>query len=638
MLAIMKRLTQSFVGKLIAMILVVGMAAWGVENIFNQVRNGLGSDLMAAGDASVGVDAFDRRIEMLLRNVNQQSETPISKEDAVQRGMVDQVFALDQSQTRNLGYAGKIGVKPSTDAVIAQLKKVDAFKNPLTGELDLATYQRVLAQNGFSQTEYENQVKSDLTLAALQNGATAGMVAPGVLKSIQSRYLAESRDVAWFVLDAASVPKPAAPTEEEVLAFYNENLDALKQPERRAIDMLRISADDFVSKVEVSEQEIATIYEAGKSERFSEPEQRTYVELMFDTRDAARSAFGALAGGADPSTLQGVVSRESKTVMKDNVPDLLLRDAMFGPGKQSGALFGPKDMEDGRWLVARLVSVQPGAVYPFETVSEQIRNDLARERATQLLYETLDQLDRSVNAGYDLNQISSEIGVPVISFEAVDKNGYTKDGLPMIGLIEAKDAFNQAFEMSVNDTSSQFTSEDATYVTATRKIVPPSTPDFDEVKDDVRAALVMRNEGEAAQKLVNDIKERIESGASTLDAEAKTAKSAIEAPPGPVTRMNAEESGLPNTAIGGIFAGKAGEVFTYPNRTGDKYMIVQLKAINDPSPDDLAMADMSAFSALNSSLNSDLQAALEAEVGKAIKLKVNNAAFNAYKASISTDQ
>jgi len=638
MLAIMKRLTQSFVGKLIAMILVVGMAAWGVENIFNQVRNGLGSDLMAAGNASVGVDAFDRRIEMLLRNVNQQSETPISKEDAVQRGMVDQVFALDQSQTRNLGYAGKIGVKPSTDAVIAQLKKVDAFKNPLTGELDLATYQRVLAQNGFSQTEYENQVKSDLTLAALQNGATAGMVAPGVLKSIQSRYLAESRDVAWFVLDAASVPKPAAPTEEEVLAFYNENLDALKQPERRAIDMLRISADDFVSKVEVSEQEIATIYEAGKSERFSEPEQRTYVELMFDTRDAARSAFGALAGGADPSTLQGVVSRESKTVMKDNVPDLLLRDAMFGPGKQSGALFGPKDMEDGRWLVARLVSVQPGAVYPFETVSEQIRNDLARERATQLLYETLDQLDRSVNAGYDLNQISSEIGVPVISFEAVDKNGYTKDGLPMIGLIEAKDAFNQAFEMSVNDTSSQFTSEDATYVTATRKIVPPSTPDFDEVKDDVRAALVMRNEGEAAQKLVNDIKERIESGASTLDAEAKTAKSAIEAPPGPVTRMNAEESGLPNTAIGGIFAGKAGEVFTYPNRTGDKYMIVQLKAINDPSPDDMAMADMSAFSALNSSLNSDLQAALEAEVGNAIKLKVNNAAFNAYKASISTDQ
>ncbi len=638
MLAIMKSLTQSFLGKVIAMIIIAGMAFWGVDSIFNQVRNGLGSDLMAAGNSSVSVEAFDKRIEVLLRNVNQNSETPITKEEAMNRGMLDQVFQLQESQTTNLGFAGKIGVEPSTEAVVSELKKVDAFKNPLTGELDLATYQRVLSQNRFTQAEYEAQVKSDLTLNALTTGAKAGLITPNVLKSIQSRYLAESREVAWFILDAASIPKPKAPTEEDVLAFYNENLDALKQPERRAIDMVRVSADDFLSQVEVTEQEIATIYEAGKSERFSEPEQRTYVEMIFDTRDAARNAFAALAGGADPSTLQGVVSRDSKTSKQDDVQDLLLRDAMFGPGKQSGALFGPKDLGDGRWLVARLVSVQPGAVFPIETVSEQIRTDLARERATQLLYEKLEALDRSINAGFDLNEIAGDLGVPVMSFEPVDKNGYTKDGLPMIGLMDAKDAFSQAFDMSVNDTSNQFTAADATYVTSTRKIVAPSTPDFEEVKDDVRAALIMRNEGEAAQNLVNEIKERIDSGASTLEAEAKTAKSVIESPPGAVTRMNAEESGLPNSAIGGIFSGKAGEVFVYPNRTGDKYMIVQLKAVNDPSEADLAAADATASSALMSSLDSDLQAAVEAEMAKATKLKVNNAAYNAYKASITTDQ
>ena len=638
MLALMKSLTQSVFGKFIAMIIIAGMAFWGVDQIVNQVRNGLGSDLMAAGGTSVSVDAFDRRIEMLLRNVNQQSETPITKEEAVERGMVDQVFALQESQTTKLGFASKIGIEPSTEAVISELKKVDAFKNPLTGELDFPTYQRVLAQNGFSQPEYEAQVKSDLTLNTLTTGAAAGLLTPDVMKAIQSRYLAESRDVAWFVLDATAAPEPAEPTEEDVRAFYDENIDALKQPERRAIDLLKISADDFVSQVEVSEQEIATIYEAGKSERFSEPEQRTYVEMMFDSRDAARNAFGALAGGADPSTLQGVVSRESKTAMSDNVEDPLLRDAMFGPGRQSGALFGPKDMGDGRWLVARLVSVQPGAVYPIETVSEQIRSELAHERALQVLYEKLEELDRSINAGYDLNQIAGDLGVPVMSFAPVDKNGYTEDGLPMIGLIDAKEAFDQAFEMSVNDTSNQYTGEDTTYVTSTRKIVPPSTPDFEEVEEDVRAALKMRNEGQAVQTLVTQIKERIETGASTLEAEARTAKSAVEAPPGPVTRMNAEASGLPNSAIGGIFSGKAGEVFTYPNRTGDKYMVVQLKSINDPSPEDLQTADGSAYSALSTSLQTDLEAALEAELRDAVKLKVNSAAYNAYKASITSDQ
>ena len=305
MLALMKRLTQTILGKFIAMIIIAGMAFWGVDQVFNQVRNGLGSDLLAAGRSSVTVDAFDRRIEVMLRNVNQQSDDPITKEQAIERGMVDQVFQLQQSQTTMLGFASKIGIAPSTDAVLAELKKTDAFKNPLTGELDLATYQRVLAQNRFSQAEYEAQLKSDLTLQALQAGTLAGLMPPDVMKAIQTRYLAESRDVAWFILDAADIPEPAAPTEEDVLAFYNENLDALKQPERRSIDLLKVSADDFLSQVEVTDQEIATIYEASKSERFSEPEQRTYVELMFGSRDAARMRSQRSPAGRIPRRSRG---------------------------------------------------------------------------------------------------------------------------------------------------------------------------------------------------------------------------------------------------------------------------------------------------------------------------------------------
>jgi peptidyl-prolyl cis-trans isomerase D len=76
----------------------------------------------------------------------------------------------------------------------------------------------------------------------------------------------------------------------------------------------------------------------------------------------------------------------------------------------------------------------------------------------------------------------------------------------------------------------------------------------------------------------------------SLNARSRSARreAEIETPPASVTRMNAEDSGLPNSAIGGIFSGKPGEVFTYPNRTGDKYMIVQLESVNDPSAADLA--------------------------------------------------
>ncbi|MEZ5954484.1 MAG: SurA N-terminal domain-containing protein [Hyphomonas sp.] len=634
----MKSLTQSFLGKVIAMIIIAGMAFWGVDQMVAQFRNGLGSNLMAAGSEAMDMPTLDRRVEVLLKNINAQSDDPITKEQAAEQGMIDQVFELMKSRTVNLGFARKIGVEPSTEAVIAELKKVDAFRNPLTGELDLATYQRVLAENRFSQQEYEAQVKDDLALETLRGGAEAGLIIPALLSDIQTRYLAESRDVAWFILDATKAPKPAAPTDEEIKAFYDENVDALESPERRAIDMIKLSADDFISQVEVTEQEVATIYEASKSERFSEPEQRTWLELMFDSRDAARDAFGALAGGADPATLQAVASRESRTAKADEIDDVLLRDAMFGPGKQSGALFGPKDMGDGRWLVARLVSVQPGAVFPLESVSDQIRSELARDRATQLLYTKLDELDRAIGAGYDLARIATELGVPVISFEPVDRNGYTEDGLPMLGLMGAQDALAQAFDIPVGETSNQFAGADGTYITSPRKVIAASTPDFETIKEDVKTALVMRNEGQAVQKMVQDIQAKIQAGETTLEAQAAAAGADVMTPPAAVTRVNAEQSGLPNAAIGAVFSGKAGEVFTFPNRTGDHYIIIQMKQVNDPSPGDVAAATAMASTAVTSSLRSDMSAALEQDVQKALKLRVNNAAFNAYKASLSTDQ
>ena len=45
-----------------------------------------------------------------------------------------------------------------------------------------------------------------------------------------------------------------------------------------------------------------------------------------------------------------------------------------------------------------------------------------------------------------------------------------------------------------------------------------------------------------------------------------------------------------------------------------------------------------ATSSLNQALNEDLQVALQAEIERAIKLKTNPGALDAYKKSIATDQ
>ena len=637
MLALMKSLMNSFVGKIIVMIIIAGMAFWGVDQMFAQLRGGIGSNMAAAGSRGFDAVTFDRRVESVIRNINADSEEPVTKPELLEQGVIDQVFQLEAAKLTLLGYADSIGVHPSTDAVVEELKNIDAFKNPLTGALDLDTYRDVLYRSRISQADYEQQLSDDLTMKALRDAAGAAIFPPKTLSGLQARYIGEARNVGWFILDTSSLPEPDAPTEDEIRAYYDENLEALKQPERRMIDVLRMSAEDFLSEVTVTDQEVATVYEASKSERYSEPDTRTYVELMFSSREAARTAFGLLAAGADPASVEGVASRETRTGRRESVSDPLLAEAMFGAGKQSGALFGPAERGD-QWLVARLVSVQPGAVFPLEQVEGEIRDQLSRERAAVLLFEKMEALDRAIGAGYPIGQIAEEVGVPLITFAPVDQSGRTREGVALMGLISAGEAFQQAFEIPVSETSNRIDIGEATYLTSPRKVLESYTPKFEELREDVRAGLVRQREANGVQAALDDLTNRIKSGESTLEAEARAANEVVETPLAPITRRTAADSGLPNAAITSVFSGKEGDVFTFPSRTGDAVMVMQITDITPPSESDMSELAPLANSSLLTSLQTDLDQAMEAEIAATMKLRTNQGTLRAYKATITSDQ
>ena len=637
MLALMKSLMNSFVGKIIVMIIIAGMAFWGVDQMFAQLRGGIGSNMAAAGSRGFDAVTFDRRVESVIRNINADSEEPVTKPELLEQGVIDQVFQLEAAKLTLLGYADSIGVHPSTDAVVEELKNIDAFKNPLTGALDLDTYRDVLYRSRITQADYEQQLSDDLTMKALRDAAGAAIFPPKTLSGLQARYIGEARNVGWFILDTSSLPEPDAPTEDEIRAYYDENLEALKQPERRMIDVLRMSAEDFLSEVTVTDQEVATVYEASKSERYSEPDTRTYVELMFSSREAARTAFGLLAAGADPASVEGVASRETRTGRRESVSDPLLAEAMFGAGKQSGALFGPAERGD-QWLVARLVSVQPGAVFPLEQVEGEIRDQLSRERAAVLLFEKMEALDRAIGAGYPIGQIAEEVGVPLITFAPVDQSGRPREGVALMGLISAGEAFQQAFEIPVGETSNRIDIGEATYLTSPRKVLESYTPEFEELREDVRTGLVRQREANGVQAALDDLTDRIKSGESTLEAEARATNEVVETPLAPITRRTAADSGLPNAAVTSVFSGKEGDVFTFPSRTGDAVMVMQITDITPPSEADMSELAPLANSSLLTSLQTDLDQAMEAEIAATMKLRTNQGTLRAYKATITSDQ
>lgn len=637
MLALMKRLTNSVFGKVVVMIIIIGMAFWGVDSIFNLVRGGLGANIAQAGSRGFDPSDLDRRVESVLRNINQTSETPVTKTEALQNGMIDQIYASETARITALGYGASLGIAPSTEAVLAETRSIEAFQNPLSGELDPNLLRQRLQQLGFTLSEFEEQVGDDLMIETMQKAATSAVIAPKVLSDLQILYFGEARNVSWFLFDALKGAQLADPTPEEVRAHYDANLEQLKQPERRGIDLLRMSAEDFLGEVEVTDQEIATIYEATKSERFSAPDQRTYAELLFADRESARTAFGLLAGGGDLNTVRGATSNVLKTSRAAEVADAALRDAMFGAGRQSGAMFGPREV-NGQWMVARLISVQPGAVKPIEDVAGVIRDELAGERAQILMNEKMERLDEVVSAGYDLEKIAEELKLPVMSFAPVDANGVTEQGQQFSLLGEAKDAMAQAFRLRQGELTSRFDTQNAIFIASTREIVAPSTPAFEDIADNVRAMLAAERRNSAALAAVNGLVDNIGSGTTSFEQAAAAAQSPIETFPQSVTRATAGQFGIPGPIQQAMFSTQLGQVVNLATGAPNTYVILRVDTVEPPSADARAGIGAEISTATTTALGQDLIQALQAEITKSMKVRTNETSLEAYKRTISEPQ
>ncbi|OZB18851.1 MAG: hypothetical protein B7X53_01925 [Hyphomonas sp. 34-62-18] len=637
MLALMKKLTRSPLGKLVLMIVVVGMALWGVDQIFNQVRSGLGANIVSAGTRGLDPADLDFRVETVLRNVNATAERPMSKSEALEQGLIDQIIEVEKARITRLGYGESIGISPSPEAVVEEMNTIPAFQNPLTGELDAAIFRDRIAQLGMTPAQFERQLQDDILIRALSRAAGSAVSAPNVLSNIQANYLGETREVAWFFYDTSNAPAPAAPTDAEVRAYYDEHIERLKQPERRALDVLRMSTDDFTGKVEVTDQEVATVYEATKSERFAAPDQRTYAELMFPSRDAARTAFGLLAGGADPNSVTGANSIQLRTARSDEISDPALQEAMFGPGKQSGAMFGPREV-NGQWMVARLISVQPGAVKPLEEVAEEIRLGLARERAQLLFSTALETLDEALSAGHDLNQIAEDTGIPVFSIAPIDQNGMTENGERFTMLADAPEALPQAFRLPENEISSRFDVSGSVVLVTPRRVVPAATPEFDVIKGRVREMIVAERAANAAQAAVEALTGQIRSGALTLEAAAAQAGAEVDRLPEPVSRANAQSMGIPGPLMQATFNNPAGSVISLPTGDGSVFAVLKVLSVTPPTAEALASIGTASSADVTNSLVSDLEAAVDDEIRRAVKVRENAAAVAAYKRTITAAQ
>ena len=520
MLRGINKIGQSWLGKAIVAVLfsflIISFAVWGIGDIF---RGAVRTEVATVGGTSISADAFRNAYQNEVQRLARQSRQSISPERARALGIDTQVLgrliteaALDQ-KARDLG----LGV--SNELVAKTITEDPNFQGP-SGRFERSRFEEVLFSNSLNEATFVREQRAVIARLQLAEAVTGALPVPLAMRQAVHRYGTERRSAAYVVMPASLAGDIAAPTDEQLRAFFEERKSAFRAPEYRSVNVVVLTPETLAKPDSVADAEARKRYEELKGSRFGTAERRTIQQIVFPNAEAAEAAAKRIADGTafeamaaenniDPKNL------ELGTFAKSEMFDPAVAEAAFslGEGAVSGAI-------QGRFgnVVVRVTKVQPESTKPFEEVAAEIKREVALERARQQIDTLHDAVEDLRASARPLNEVAQEKGLQLVSVPALDRGGRDKAGNPVSNLPEREALIAAVFNSDVGADNEPLRTRDGGYVWYDVTGVEPAR---DKALDEVRDAVVTQWRSEQISRQLTDraraIVERLEK-AETLEA------------------------------------------------------------------------------------------------------------------------
>lgn len=581
MLSATRNFAKSWVAAVLIGLLVISFAIFGVNDAF---KGNFTNDVIKAGSRHVSGPDFRREFDNFRKGAEEQAKRPLSIEQAVEFGLDKRL--LDEIATREAfgELLSKVGIRPSDRLLGAELRKIPAFFNPISGQFDKTLYEQRLAENGLTPARFDvmmrDQIAESQAVAAMVNGLRV----PRAYSALGAVYELESRDVGFFVIDPRTVQPPAAPTDAQLTAFMKENSAQLTRPEFRVLTVVAFTPAMISGALPISDAEVQKRYDFRK-DTLAKPETRSLVQIPAKDASTAQAIAARLNKGEDPVAVAKSVGVEAISYVdkpQSAIADKRVAAAAFGmqPGQVSNAIQGDLGV-----AVVKVTQITPGQNVTLEQIRPQIEAELRKDAAAEKVYALTQAYEDARSGGSNLMDAAKKAGVPTMTIGPVTAQGQGLQGQPVPGvtpkLLEIAQTLPAGGESELQDAG-----DGAYYAVRVERIMPPAMPPLAEVKPQLTRVWMMREMVKRMQTRADGFADRLRKGES-LATVAAAAGSTVSHATG-LDRQNAAQStALSRDALGKAFGAKSGEVFTAENIQFG-LIVAKLEAIRAPTGPTLA--------------------------------------------------
>ena len=580
MLQSMRQATKSWAARGVIIILALSFGAFGINDVFT---GGSRSAVATVGDVDVPTVLFDRQFQRALQRERERSGRPdLTRDEAHRAGLTSQVLNLLVREYLLDAEASKLGLRAADTSVRQELESAPAFSNE-QGAFDPELYDLVLERNNMTRTEYEDLIRVDLLRSQLLNTVGADRKPPESLIEAVHRYRAQERSAQLALVPARGMTGLPEPDEAALTAYYEANTGAFMAPERRTAVIVQLTAEAMVSEIELSDEDVYAEYEA-RLDEFDLPEQRAVVQINAQDEALIREGAQRLAEGELFDVVADDLEKRGASVlpMPDFRADGPLRsvsEAVFRLAE--GSVSDPLQTPFG-WHLFKVDKVVPARRQSFEEVKQALHDEMALDLAGAGLFRLSTVLEDELGGGASLEQGAAVVGIEPVVLVDVTQNGLDRSGgLVLSDLSERDDIIALLFQTGEGRESHLTELNDGSFVILRVDEVAESAPrPLEEVRGEVRSALMRESEREAAERVANTLADRVRVG-EDLSAAARDAGLRV------TTLDNVRRDGrgaAPEASfalIRALFERNEGDREPFVAETADGWGVAVLTGVND---------------------------------------------------------
>jgi peptidyl-prolyl cis-trans isomerase D len=221
------------------------------------------------------------RIRAQMPNVDSKMfDSPEARYATLDRMVQDQVLVAAAKKLQLTTSDARLARELQQNPAIASLRGPD-------GKLDMERYRQLVGSQGLSPEMFEAQVRNDLSTRQVMQGFQSSAFTSQAQAGVGLNAYFQRRDVQIQRFSTAEFLSKVQVSEDDVKAYYQSNAASFKSPESADVEYLVLDVESVRQNITVNEADLKTYYEQNVQKMAAKEERRASHILINAPKDAS---------------------------------------------------------------------------------------------------------------------------------------------------------------------------------------------------------------------------------------------------------------------------------------------------------------------------------------------------------------